>query len=180
MEETSVEAQNSKIKKQNSKMYYITFTEQYKYFKEGFYKVVITMELIKGTEVSDLIKGSYPGIDKKKIANYGVKSYFKQIMTDGFFHADPHPGNLIVTEDNKLCYIDMGMMGILNEDFKETLAELILLLISRNSNNLIKQLIYMDIITPSQNTEDLRADIDDLLNRYYGAEMKNMDGAGGV
>lgn len=138
---------------------------------------VITMELIKGIEVTDLIEGDYPNINKKKIANYGVKSYFKQIMIDGFFHADPHPGNLIVTEDNKLCYIDEGMMGILNEDFKENLAELILLLIAGNTNNIIKQLIYMDIITPSQNTDDLKADIDDLLNLYYGAELKNMDGA---
>ena len=138
---------------------------------------VITMELIKGIEVSDLIENDYPDIDKKKIANYGVKSYFKQIMTDGFFHADPHPGNLIVTEDKKLCYIDMGMMGILNDDFKENLAELILLLISGNTNNIIKQLIYMDIITPSQNTDELKADVDDLINRYYGADLKNMDGA---
>ena len=138
---------------------------------------VITMELMKGIEVTDLINGDYPDINKKKIANYGLKSYFKQIMTDGFFHADPHPGNLIVTEDNKLCYIDLGMMGILNEDFKENLAELILLLIGRNTNDIIKQLIYMDIITPAQNTDDLKADIDDLLNRYYGAELKNMDGA---
>lgn len=138
---------------------------------------MITMELIRGIEVSDLINGDYPDIDKKKIANYGVKSYFKQIMTDGFFHADPHPGNLIVTEDNKLCYIDEGMMGILNDDFKENLAELILLLISGNTNNIIKQLIYMDILSQSQNTPELKADIDDLLNLYYGAELKNMDGA---
>ena len=138
---------------------------------------IITMELIKGIEVSDLIENDYPDIDKKKIANYGVKSYFKQIMGDGFFHADPHPGNLIVTEDKKLCYIDMGMMGILNDDFKENLAELILLLISGNTNNIIKQLIYMDIITPQQNTDELKADVDDLINRYYGAELKNMDGA---
>ena len=137
---------------------------------------VITMELIKGIEVSELINGEYPDINKKKIANYGVKSYFKQIMIDGFFHADPHPGNLIVTENNKLCYIDAGMMGILNEDFKENLAELILLLISGNTNNIIKQLIYMDIISPSQNTDELKADVDDLLNLYYGAELKNMDG----
>lgn len=137
---------------------------------------VITMELIKGVEVTDLVEGDYPDIDKKKIANYGVKSYFKQIMIDGFFHADPHPGNLIVTEDNRLCYIDEGMMGILNEDFKSNLAELILLLISGNTNNIIKQLIYMDIISPSQNTDELKADIDDLLNLYYGAELKNMDG----
>lgn len=137
---------------------------------------VITMELIKGTNMGDLIEGDYPDIDKKKIAYYGLKSYFKQIMIDGFFHADPHPGNLIVTEDEKLCYIDEGMMGILNEDFKENLAELILLLINGNTNNIIKQLIYMDIITPAQNTDELKADIDDLLNLYYGAELKNMDG----
>ena len=138
---------------------------------------VLTMELIKGIELTDLIEGDYPEINKKKIANYGLKSYFKQIMIDGFFHADPHPGNLIVTEDSKLCYIDLGMMGVLNEDFKENLAELILLLISGNTTGIIKQLIYMDIISPSQNTDQLKADVDDLLNRYYGAELKNMDGA---
>ncbi len=140
-------------------------------------KKLITMELINGIGVSDLINGDYPEIDKKKIAKYGVKSYFKQIMIDGFFHADPHPGNLIVTENNELCYIDEGMMGILNEDFKETLAELILLLINGNTNNIIKQLIYMDIINPSQNTPELKEDINDLINLYYGAELKNMDGA---
>lgn len=138
---------------------------------------LITMELINGIEVSKLLKGLYPKIDRKKIANYGVKSYFKQVLTDGFFHADPHPGNLIVTEDNKLCYIDMGMMGILNINFKENLAELIILLIGGNTNNIIKQLIYMGIITPQQNTEELKMDIDDLLNRYYGAELRHMDGA---
>lgn len=137
---------------------------------------VITMELITGVEVTDLIKGDYPEIDKRKIANYGLKSYFKQIMIDGFFHADPHPGNLIVTEDYKLCYIDAGMMGILNDEFKENLAELILLLISGNTTHIINQLIYMDILSHSQDTPELRADIDSLMNRYYGAELKNMDG----
>ena len=138
---------------------------------------VITMELIDGVELSNLLEGDYPEIDKKKIANYGVKSYFKQILLDGYFHADPHPGNLIVTEDDKLAYIDLGMMGILNQDFKEELAELILLILAGNTNDIIKQLVYMKIITPGQNTDELKTDIDDLLNRYYGADLKNMDGA---
>ena len=138
---------------------------------------VLTMELVKGVEVTDLIKGEYPDINKKRIANYGLKSYFKQIMIDGFFHADPHPGNLIVTENRKLCYIDLGMMGILNEEFKENLAELILIIISGNTANIIRQLIYMDVISPEQNTEQLKMDVDDLMNKYYGANMTNMDGA---
>lgn len=138
---------------------------------------VLTMELVKGVEVTDLIKGEYPDINKKRIANYGLKSYFKQIMIDGFFHADPHPGNLIVTENRKLCYIDLGMMGILNEEFKENLAELILIIISGNTPNIIRQLVYMDVISPEQNTEQLKMDVDDLMNKYYGVNMTNMDGA---
>ena len=138
---------------------------------------VLTMVLVKGVEVTDLIKGEYPEINKKRIANYGLKSYFKQIMIDGFFHADPHPGNLIVTEDRKLCYIDLGMMGILNEEFKENLAELILIIISGNTSSIIKQLVYMDIISPEQNTDQLKMDVDELMNKYYGANMTNMDGA---
>ena len=138
---------------------------------------VLTMELIKGVEVTDLIKGEYPEIDKKRIANYGLKSYFKQIMIDGFFHADPHPGNLIVTENRRLCYIDLGMMGILNEEFKENLAELILIIISGNTANIIRQLVYMDIISPEQNTDQLKMDVDELMNKYYGANITNMDGA---
>lgn len=155
-------------------VYYIKIPKPYNDYTTS---KVLTMELIHGTMLSDLIEEDYPEIDKKKIANYGLKSYFKQILIDGFFHADPHPGNLIVTEDHKLCYIDMGMMGILNEDFRRNLAELILLLISGNTNGIIKQLIYMDIISPSQNTDQLKRDVDDLLNLYYGAEITKMDGA---
>ena len=169
------EVRNIQILSKNFKN--ISYIKIPKVYPEYCTSKLITMELIKGIELSELINNEYPEINKKKIANYGVKSYFKQVMIDGFFHADPHPGNLIVTPDNKLCYIDEGMMGILNEDFKEDLAELILLLISGNTNNIIKQLIYMDILTPSQNTPELKADIDDLLNLYYGVELNQMDGA---
>lgn len=138
---------------------------------------LINMELIDGYDVSQLFDKEIEGIDNKSIANDIVESYFKQIMLDGFFHADPHPGNMLVTkEDGKLCYIDLGMMGILNEDFRSDLAQLILLLLGGNTNSLVKQLLYMKIITPEQNTEDLRMDIDDLLNRYMGADLTQMDG----
>ena len=98
-------------------------------------------------------------------------------MLDGFFHADPHPGNMIIdAEEKKLCYLDLGMMGILNETFRSDLAQLILLLLGGNANSLVKQLIYMKIITPEQDTEELRMDIEDLVNRYIGADLDQMDG----
>ena len=137
---------------------------------------VITMELIDGFEVTKLFNNKVEGIDNKTIANYGVKSYFKQVILDGFFHADPHPGNMFITPDGKVCYIDFGMMGVLTEEFRKDLARLIILLLDGNSNNLIKQLTYMKIITPEHDTEELRMDIDDLLGRYMGADLNQMDG----
>jgi len=137
---------------------------------------VITMELIDGIQVTELFDNEIEGIDNKTIANYGVKSYFKQVIIDGFFHADPHPGNMFITKDAKVCYIDFGMMGILSEEFRADLARLILILLDGNTNSLIKQLIHMKVITPEHDTEDLRMDIQDLLGRYMGAELSQMDG----
>ena len=138
---------------------------------------LINMELVQGYDVTELYDNEIDGISGKKIANDIVESYFKQIMIDGFFHADPHPGNMIVdAQEKKLCYIDLGMMGILNEEFRSNLAQLILLLLGGNTNSLVKQLLYMKIITPEQDTEELRMDIDDLLGRYMGAELDQMDG----
>ena len=79
-------------------------------------------------------------------------------------------------ENNVLCYIDEGMMGILDDDFREELAELILLLLSKNVDNIINQLIYMDILTSRQNTPELKADVNDIMNKYYSADLKDMHG----
>ena len=83
----------------------------------------------------------------------------------------------MILEKNKVCYIDMGMMGVLDETFKSNLAELILLLTNGNADNIINQLIYMDIITPLQKTPGLKEDINDLLKKYYGAKLKNVNGS---
>ena len=137
---------------------------------------IINMELIKGYEVTELYGKEVEGIDNAQIAQYGCQSYLKQVLIDGFFHADPHPGNLFVTPDNRLCYIDFGMMGVVNDTFRSNFAQLVLLLLDGNSHHLINQLLYMNIITPEQNTPEFREDVDDLLNAYIGVDMDHMDG----
>ena len=137
---------------------------------------LINMELIDGYEVTDLYGKEIEGINNAEIAQYGCQSYLKQVLIDGFFHADPHPGNLFVTRDNRLCYIDFGMMGVVNDTFRSNFAQLVLLLLDGNSHHLINQLLYMDIITPEQNTDEFREDVDDLLNAYIGVDMDQMDG----
>lgn len=145
-------------------------------FNEYSTKKIITMELVDGYQISELFDKEVEGIDNKQMAQIAVQSYLKQILLDGFFHADPHPGNMFVTKDANLSYIDWGMVGIITEEFKGNLAQLILILLSGNSKKLIKQLIYMKIITPQQNTEEFQEDVEDLLNRYLGVDLDQMDG----
>lgn len=145
-------------------------------FREYSSSKVITMELVDGYEISELFDNEIEGIDNKEIAKVGVQSFLKQILLDGFFHADPHPGNMFVTKDGKVVYIDWGMVGIITEEFRGNLAQMILILLSGDSKKLIKQLIYMKLITPEQNTEEFQEDVEDLLNKYLGVDLDQMDG----
>ena len=162
-----------KITKNFEEVDYIKIPEVY---PELCSSKLITMELIDGYEVTDLFDNEIEGINNTEIAQYGTQSYLKQVLLDGFFHADPHPGNLFVTKDAKLCYIDFGMMGVVNDTFRSNFAQLILLLLDGNSHHLINQLLYMNIITPEQNTDEFKMDVDDLLNTYIGVELDQMDG----
>ncbi len=138
---------------------------------------LITMEFINGVEVEKIFDKHDSKYNKKLIAERGAKSYLKQIFIDGFFHADPHPSNIMIMENNKICYIDEGMMGILDDNFKANLAELIIILISGNAEHLLNQLNYMGIITKQQkNNSKLKDDINDLMNKYYVANIKSMEG----
>lgn len=78
---------------------------------------LITMEFIKGIEVEKIFDSDDPKYNKKLIADRGVKAYFKQIFIDGFFHADPHPANIMIMDNNEVCFIDEGMMGTLDNNF---------------------------------------------------------------
>lgn len=133
---------------------------------------VLTMEYIRGKKVSEVMENP-EGYDPKLIAKRGLDSYIKQILFNGFFHADPHQGNIIIMPNNVICYIDMGSMGVMDEDFRNDLAQLFQFIISKNVNGIINQLNYMDILDRGVPVKDLKYDINSMVNRYYGAELDN-------
>ena len=137
---------------------------------------VLTMEYVDGIKLSEVIAGDDPKYNKILIADRIVRSYFKQIFLDGFFHADPHPGNIFVTDDNAICFIDFGMMGALDEDFRQNLAELMIYFSDRNIDGLINQLIYMDILNEKTDISILKSDLNDLFAKYYGVELSRFNG----
>lgn len=137
---------------------------------------VLTMEYVDGIKLSEVIAGNDPKYNKILIADRIVRSYFQQLFLDGFFHADPHPGNIFVTEDNAICYIDFGMMGSLDEEFRQDLAELMIYFSDRNIDGLINQLIRMDILNEKIDINILKSDLNDLFAKYYGVELSRFNG----
>ncbi|MCQ2961967.1 MAG: AarF/ABC1/UbiB kinase family protein [archaeon] len=137
---------------------------------------VLTMEYVDGVKLSDVIAGDDPEYNKILIADRIVRAYLKQIFLDGFFHADPHPGNIFITEDNAVCFIDFGMMGILDDEFRQDLAELMINFSDHNIDGLINQLIRMDILNEKTDINLLKRDLNDLFSKYYGMELSRFNG----
>lgn len=135
---------------------------------------VLTMEFIEGDKLSDVYESDE--FDKKFLAKTILESYLHQIFIDGFFHGDPHPGNLMILEKNVVCYLDLGMMGVFDDDFKRNLAELMILFNDQDIDGLINQLMYMDILDYDVDTKTLKRDLNDLFGRYFGVELNRFDG----
>ena len=137
---------------------------------------LLTMEFIEGTKLNDVYASTGDEFDKKLLAKYVLDSYLQQLFIDGFFHGDPHPGNIMILEDNVVCYLDLGMMGFFDEKFKRDLSEVMLLFVDQDVDGLINQLMYMDILDYDIDTSSLRRDLNDLFGRYFGVQLNRFDG----
>jgi predicted unusual protein kinase regulating ubiquinone biosynthesis (AarF/ABC1/UbiB family) len=109
---------------------------------------VLTLEWINGFKLTDTEKIKAVGIDPNDIVRIGVTSGLRQLLEHGFFHADPHPGNLFATLDGRMAYIDFGMMDQLEEETKETLASSVVQLINRDYYALARDFVKLGFLTP--------------------------------
>jgi ubiquinone biosynthesis protein len=137
---------------------------------------VLTMEFIDGTKLNDVYESTGDEFDKKLLAKNVLDSYLQQLFIDGFFHGDPHPGNIMILEDNVVCYLDLGMMGFFDEDFKRNLSEMMLVFVDQDVDGVINQLMYMDILDYDVDTKTLKRDLNDLFGRYFGVQLNRFNG----
>lgn len=136
---------------------------------------VLTMEFINGVKISEILESDM-NINRRKIAKIGTECYFKMIFLHGFFHADPHPGNIFVMENDTICFVDFGMVGRLDNEFMENLAELFIYTVNYDIKGMINQMIYMRIIEDTTNLNELKFDLLNILDKYYGAEINDIGG----
>ena len=137
-------------------------------------KHVLTMEFIDGIHVQDIDRIEEIYIDKKKLAKTIATSILNQILKDGFFHADPHPGNIMLSTTDKIVFIDLGMVGTLNKDRKSQLMKMLLGLVFNNTKLIVSALCEYGYMTDWSNMKKLETDVDSLRSKYMSMPLNKI------
>jgi ubiquinone biosynthesis protein len=104
---------------------------------------------------------------------------FFQVLEKGFFHGDPHPGNVYILPDNRICFLDFGMMGRINDRLKFHFASLIINLQQGDTKGMMKVFSDMDLLNEDTNKSDFQQDLDDLIEAYYEVSLYDVS-LGGI
>lgn len=143
-------------------------------FSEYTTEGVLTMEYIEGIKAGNVAAIEKAGLDKKLIARRGAEFILRQVFEFGFFHADPHPGNIFVLPDNVLAPLDFGQVARLTEDDRRLLGDLMLAVIDKDTQRMIRALDRADMFTDRTDVESLTRAIDDMLESYHNLPLKQI------
>jgi len=133
---------------------------------------ILTMERIKGIKLSDSESLSEVGFDTKKITRVGAEMYMQMIFIDGFFHADPHPGNLMAIDEDTIGLVDFGMVGIVTREMKKHASDLFLALVDRDASAIAEIFDEMGALPEGTNLRAFIKEINDMMLRYYDIRLK--------
>ncbi len=140
---------------------------------------VLIMEMIVGVRIDNIKAIDEMGLDRARLAKVGIDLYFKQILENGFFHADPHPGNILVRTDGVICFLDFGIVGRVSDELKEIMANTFIAIMDRDFDRLIDQYIELGIVPDDIDIEsfkrEFKADIRDLLEPLYGLKLQQIN-----
>jgi predicted unusual protein kinase regulating ubiquinone biosynthesis (AarF/ABC1/UbiB family) len=132
---------------------------------------VLTLEWIDGIKLTELEKLEAAGLDADNLVRIGVTSGLRQLLEYGFFHADPHPGNLFATLDGRMAYIDFGMMDQLSESMKETIASAVVQLINRDYEGLARDFVNLGFLTPDTDIRPIIPALETVLGNAIGESV---------
>lgn len=135
---------------------------------------VLTLEWIDGIKISNYPAIEAAGLNRKQIADRTISTYFKQILEEGFFHADPHPGNLFVQPGPNgpvIAFVDFGMMGTVSRSLKRGVRKCFLAVAGKDARGLIEGLDELGFIGPGADMTALEKAADLMLGQFYGRTM---------
>ncbi len=150
-----------------------------KIYTEYVTEKAFVMEWIDGIRIDNIAEIERMGFDRAHLAEIGVDAFFKQILEDGFFHADPHPGNILVMPSGAIAFLDFGIVGRVSDEMKETMANTFLALIRKDFDGIIDQYIALGIVPEDTDIEifrrEFKSDLIDFLEPIYDSTLQELD-----
>lgn len=152
----------------------VAFVASPKLYREYTTRQILVMENIIGLQVDDMEKLREEGYDPGEIGEKLADNYIKQVIEDGFFHADPHPGNLKI-RDGKIVYLDMGMMGTLSKKERKLVGEAVAGVASGEISTCVDAVLGLGIFHKRPDRRALYRDIESLLRAYAAEDLKTLE-----
>ena len=134
---------------------------------------VLTLEYVPGIKISHYEALEAAGLDRKLLARQGAESYLRQLLNHGFFHADPHPGNLAVSPDGSLIFYDFGMMGQIRTGVREQLMKTLFGIAQKDANQVVASLVELGAIAPTDDMGPVRRSIQYMLDHFMDQPFEN-------
>ncbi|MEA5552769.1 AarF/ABC1/UbiB kinase family protein [Anabaena cylindrica UHCC 0172] len=134
---------------------------------------VITLEYLPGIKVSQYEALEAAGVDRKAIARYGAQAYLHQLLNNGFFHADPHPGNLAVSPNGALIFYDFGMMGTIKSNVREGLMQTLFGIAQKDGDRVVQSLVDLGAIAPVDDMGPVRRSVQYMLDNFMDKPFEN-------
>ncbi|MCB1065197.1 MAG: AarF/ABC1/UbiB kinase family protein [Verrucomicrobiae bacterium] len=141
---------------------------------------VLTMERLIGIPVTDIPALKASDADLNEFARRGGNLYLQMVFGDGFYHADPHPGNLFRMEGNVVGVIDCGMVGHIDEGLREDIEDMLLAAVSGDPDGLTDGIVRVGQVPPEFDEDDLRAEVGEFLSDYVGQSVAEFDVSGAL
>ena len=136
---------------------------------------ILTIERFAYTTLTDIKAIDIMGINRSKLAFDLATSFMSQYFEKRLFHADPHPGNLMVSKEGDIAMIDFGMVGYVTDELRKQLAGSVLALMKKDLDLFVEIFIEMGVVSTSCDMEGLRISLFEIIDKYYGIPLKNVD-----
>ncbi len=136
---------------------------------------VLTLEFIRGTKVVDVEGLRARRISAVKVNRLLVRTYLKQLLEDGFFHADPHPGNLLVMDSGHLAFFDFGMVGRITPRLQSQMIDAFFHVVARDVHGLGQDIINLNFLKPGVNPEQIRPVVEGLFQHYLNLKLGDVN-----
>lgn len=136
---------------------------------------VLTMEFISGNKVTDIEGLKAQAISPEKVNRLLIRTYLKQLLEDGFFHADPHPGNLLVMPDGRLAFFDFGMVGRITPELQSKMIDAFFHVVSKDPAGIAQDLIDLDFMKPGTDPRSVKPVVEKMFEFHLNLKLKDVN-----